>query len=193
MPMKNKVLFFASACLLLTTLFVGCHPGRKAASRRAAEQAATITSKKKILDPQSIREKYAGIMGVKPKNIENVPLYSFIDTWYGTRYRMGGNDRNGIDCSAFARKLYDRVYRIDLVRTSVEQYDNCKHVKGKNVREGDLVFFRIDSKRVSHVGIYLMNDYFVHASTSKGVMISNLNEPYWQKYFEGIGRIPTKG
>ena len=59
--------------------------------------------------------------------------------------------------------------------------------------EGDLVFFRVNSKQVSHVGIYLMNNYFVHASTSKGVMISNLNEEYWQKYFEGIGRIPRRG
>jgi lipoprotein Spr len=57
------------------------------------------------------------------------------------------------------------------------------------MREGDLVFFKIGQNTVSHVGVYLTNDRFVHASTSSGVMISDLKEPYWKKYYAGGGRM----
>ena len=57
------------------------------------------------------------------------------------------------------------------------------------LREGDLVFFKIHRKRISHVGIYLVNNFFVHASLSQGVMISNLNDEYWQRVFAGAGRM----
>jgi murein DD-endopeptidase / murein LD-carboxypeptidase len=202
MPMKKKVFLFASACFLLSILIFSCHPGRRAARRHAAALAAENANRKPaatqppktVPDAKSIRQKYADILGVKPKQIENITLYAFIDAWYGTKYRIGGNDRSGIDCSGFARKLYDQVYRVDLVRTAVEQFGRTQRVKNPdNAMEGDLVFFRINSKQVSHVGVYLANNFFVHVSTSKGVIISSLNEPYWQKYFEGIGRIPRRG
>ncbi len=139
-----------------------------------------------------LSKKYADILGVKPKLINNNSLYGFIDKWYGANYRLGGCDKSGIDCSGFAQKLYGDVYGIDLVRTSIEQFKNCKRIKhSKDAVEGDLVFFHANrGKRVSHVGIYLINDYFVHASTTNGVMISNLKEEYWQKSFAGIGRLP---
>lgn len=142
-----------------------------------------------------IRKKYAELLGVKQKDITNYALYQFIDRWYGTNYRMGGCNRAGIDCSGFAQKLYGEVYGQDLLRTAMEQYSNCKRIKHvKDAEEGDLVFFHVRSRhRISHVGVYLANDYFVHASTSGGVMISNLNEDYWHKYFAGAGRLPKKG
>ncbi|MCW3121952.1 MAG: glycoside hydrolase [Flavipsychrobacter sp.] len=135
--------------------------------------------------------KYAEILETKPKEINNLTLYSFIDKWYGTDYRLGGCDISGIDCSGFAQRLYADVYGIDLLRTSVEQFKNCTRIKHtKDAEEGDLIFFKVRGRRISHVGIYLMNDYFVHASTSNGVMISNLNEEYWAKSYAGIGRLP---
>ncbi len=142
-----------------------------------------------------VRKKYAEMLGVKPKEITNYTLYQFIDRWYGANYRMGGCSKSGIDCSGFAQKLYGEVYGVDLLRTASEQYSNCKRIKhSKDAEEGDLVFFHVRSRhRISHVGIYLANDYFVHASTSGGVMISNLNEEYWHKYFAGAGKIPKKG
>ena len=193
--MKNKLRLCASACFLLILFLTSCHPGRRAARRKAEAHRSVVTRpSNKVPDTKTLKQKYAEKLGVKPKNIENIPLYSFIDVWYGTKYRLGGNDRSGIDCSAFARKLYDQVYRIDLLRTAVQQFGNCQRIKRtKDAIEGDLVFFKVNSKNVTHVGIYLMNDFFVHASTSGGVMISNLNETYWSKYFEGIGRIPRKG
>ena len=144
-----------------------------------------------VLDNSSLRKKYAEILSVRPKDIRNYALYQFIDKWYGTNYRLGGQDKEGIDCSGFAQKLYGEVYGVDLLRTSMEQFKNCKRIKkASDAEEGDLVFFHIRSKRITHVGVYLANNFFIHSSTSGGVMISNLNEDYWHKYYAGIGRVP---
>jgi cell wall-associated NlpC family hydrolase len=141
-------------------------------------------------ESKGLRNKYSEILQVKPKDITNYPLYEFIDKWYGANYRLGGQDKSGIDCSGFAQKLYSEVYGIDLSRTAREQFSDSKHIKKlKKAEEGDLVFFHINSKRITHVGVYLANDYFVHASTSNGVIISNLNEEYYHKHFAGAGRI----
>jgi cell wall-associated NlpC family hydrolase len=145
--------------------------------------------------PRSIKKKYAEILGVRTKEIRNASLYLFIDKWLGANYRRGGCDISGIDCSGFVQKLYAEVYGVDLLRTAIDQFSNCKRIKhSRDAEEGDLVFFHIRSrKRISHVGVYLGNDYFVHASTSNGVIISNLNEEYWHRYFAGCGRIPKGG
>lgn len=137
--------------------------------------------------------KYASVLGVVPQAITNLSLYNFIEDWYGVRYRLGGNDKNGIDCSAFVQTLYDNVFCTDLVRTAFQQFLMCKTVwSADSLKEGDLVFFKTRGKRISHVGIYLMNDRFVHASSSQGVIISSLNESYWSRSYAGAGKIPTK-
>lgn len=138
----------------------------------------------------SLIGKYASLLGIVPTAITNYSLYNFIDEWYGTRYRLGGTDKSGIDCSAFAQQLYEQVFCTNLVRTAMEQFKSCKLVFDKDeLKEGDLVFFKIRSKRISHVGIYLANNFFVHASASQGVMISSLTEGYWQRFFAGAGKI----
>jgi cell wall-associated NlpC family hydrolase len=137
-----------------------------------------------------IVDKYSNVMQVSPNSITNVVLYQFIDEWYGTRYRLGGTGKAGIDCSALVQKLYSSVYNMDVVRTSIMQFRNSEYIASKtNLKEGDLVFFRIHGGPVSHVGVYLANNYFVHASSSKGVMISSLDENYWLKYYVGGGRL----
>lgn len=144
-----------------------------------------------VTDAAELKRKYADLLGVKGKEINNYPLYNFIDRWYGTNYRLGGCDKSGIDCSGFAQKLYGEVYGIDLLRTAMEQFANCKRIKkSEDAEEGDLVFFKVHSKHITHVGVFLANNYFIHASTSGGVMISSLNEEYWRKHYAGCGRIP---
>lgn len=134
--------------------------------------------------------KYADMIGIRSKDIGNLELFRFIDRWYGTNYRLGGQTEEGIDCSGFARKLYGEVYGLDLTRTAMDQYKNCKRVKKtSDAAEGDLVFFKQKSKRITHVGVYLANDYFIHSSTSQGVIISSLKEEYWQKHYAGIGKL----
>jgi cell wall-associated NlpC family hydrolase len=138
----------------------------------------------------SILNKYAGLLGIMPKNITNTCLYEFIEKWYGANYRLGGTDTTGIDCSAFAQRLYNEIYGIDLDRTAKEQFSSCRRLKHPaEAKEGDLVFFHVHSRHISHVGIYLANDYFVHASSSQGVVISSLKDQYWHKFFAGCGRV----
>ena len=146
------------------------------------------------IDPSvsnTLSEKYAGLLGVLTKQITNYSLYQFIDEWYGVNYRIGGNSKTGIDCSAFVQRLYSEVFGVDLFRTAMEQFNNCVRVHNINeAEEGDLVFFHIHGRRISHVGIYLVNDFFVHASRSQGIVISNLNDEYWHKYYACAGRLP---
>lgn len=119
----------------------------------------------------------------------NLSLYSFIQEWYGTPYRLGGTGKNGIDCSAFVQQLYEEVYRIELLRTSREQFSTTASVEKEELKEGDLVFFKIRSKSISHVGVYLADGKFVHASVSRGVVISDLSDKYWIRYYAGAGRV----
>ena len=138
----------------------------------------------------TLQIKFGSLMNVLPRAIKNLPVYSFIDEWYGVRYRLGGTDKRGIDCSAFVQRFYEQVFGMNLVRTAFEQF-NMSNLLWNNtdLKEGDLVFFRIRSSRISHVGIYLMNNFFVHASSSHGVMISSLNDNYWQRYYACGGRV----
>jgi len=134
--------------------------------------------------------KYASMIGLMPKSMSNYILYKFIDEWYGVKYTYGGNDKSGIDCSAFVQKAYAEVFCTELVRTARDQFHSCRMIWDiDNLIEGDLVFFRTRGKRISHVGIYLANNFFVHASTTGGVMISSLTETYWSKRFAGAGKI----
>lgn len=120
----------------------------------------------------------------------NPELYGFIQDWYGTPYRLGGTTRKAIDCSAFTRQLFSDVYGEGLDRTAAMQFMMTKRIYDKNeLKEGDLVFFSIKTKRISHCGIYLGDGKFVHASSSQGVVISELGQAYWSRYYAGAGRL----
>lgn len=120
--------------------------------------------------------------------VQNLPLFGFIDDWYYTRYRFGGTTKKGVDCSSFTLQLFRDVYQITLPRTARQQYEVSINVKEDEIQEGDLVFFNTRGG-ISHVGVYLVNGYFVHASSSRGVMVSNIKEPYFSKRFLGARRI----
>ncbi|ANI90599.1 hypothetical protein A9P82_03910 [Arachidicoccus ginsenosidimutans] len=140
-------------------------------------------------DAASLQAKYATILNVPPTTITNVPLMEEIDSWYGIPYLYGGNSKDGIDCSAFAKMLLKDIYDEQVPRTSEEQYEHSKRIAKNDLREGDLVFFHTSrGARITHVGVYLQNNKFVHASSS-GVMISDLNDDYWQKTYRGAGRV----
>ncbi|MGL6266750.1 MAG: C40 family peptidase [Chitinophagaceae bacterium] len=131
--------------------------------------------------------KYAIRMDVDVEKLENQTLYNYIESWWGTPYRMGGNSHSGIDCSAFVQGLLITVYGASLPRVAHEQKSICMPLREEEKREGDLVFFNTRGG-ISHVGVYLHNNKFVHSSTSGGIMISDLNEAYWSKRYLGAGR-----
>lgn len=137
-----------------------------------------------------VKDKYSCMIDVLPNQISNVMLYRFIDEWYGVKYRMGGTSKKGIDCSAFVQSLYKYVFGLDLVRTAWSQFQTAEFIKDPaDLREGDLVFFKVKSSKISHVGVYLRNNFFVHSASSKGVSIAKLTNEYWSKYFAGGGRV----
>lgn len=132
--------------------------------------------------------KYAMMLDVDVESLKNLSLFGFIDNWFGTRYRMGGTTKNGIDCSALTSSLLLAVYGFVVPRTARQQYKATQHIKKEELKEGDLVFFNTHGG-VSHVGLYLDNDYFVHASASQGVTISSLDDSYYAKRFICGGRL----
>lgn len=136
----------------------------------------------------SLQFKYAQLLNRNVEEVKNINLYRFIDEWMDTRYRYGGSDKNGIDCSGLSGELMRSVFTVNLPRTAREQYNISSKIDNDNMQEGDLVFFNI-SRGISHVGVYLGNNYFVHASLNNGVIISNLEEPYYTKHFVGAGRV----
>jgi cell wall-associated NlpC family hydrolase len=121
---------------------------------------------------------------------KSVPLYSFIDHWIGVPYCYGGMSHKCTDCSGFVCNLYKDVYHIELPHTSEKQHDMAHIVKKRKLKEGQLVFFDTDKgKSISHVGVYLGNNKFVHASSSHGVRIDDLEETYYKKTFKGGGKV----
>ena len=145
-------------------------------------------SSSSIENLSSLQFKYAMMMDVDVESLTNLSLLAFIEDWFGTRYRYGGETKRGIDCSALTGTLLLAVYGFAVPRTAREQYEYSEHIKKEELKEGDLVFFNTTGG-VSHVGLYLENNYFVHASSSQGVTISNLDEPYFAKRYIGAGRI----
>ncbi len=179
MKSKNKIVFYGSI-LCAFIYFSSCHSSKSV--------TASNTSKDVKLNSSRVST-VAGLIGVDEKEVKNKKLYSFISDWYGTPYKYGGCDKNGTDCSCFTDNLYAAVYQKKLPRSATDMVKDCDKVKSDSVKEGDLIFFKIKSNEVSHVGVVLKNHKFVHATTSKGVVINDINETYYQKYFYCYGKI----
>jgi lipoprotein Spr len=137
--------------------------------------------------------KYSIQMDIAVEEISNIPLLQKIDEWWGTPYTLGGSSKRGVDCSYFTLDVMNAIYNTSLKRTAAEQYEQSEKIDWSDLKEGDLIFFKTDGSRsISHVGIYMTNNKFAHASTSQGVTISDLSEPYWQKRLYSLGRVLKK-
>lgn len=181
---RIRSLFF----LWLFVVGSACKPHRSITetSSRIDTQKAHL---EKGIKKASIQKEYALKLGVSENRIQNDRLYQFIDDWYGVPYKYAGKDKMGIDCSGFTAELFATIYHKKIAPFSKAMYESAKKITTNSLKEGDLVFFKIESEQISHVGVYLQNWKFVHASTKKGVIISDLNEPYYKKYFYSAGRI----
>lgn len=191
MRLNFAVLFFLIGTLLLTScgarkksangpLVAGSRPNKNAPISDASDSRGMEFSKDKLSN-------YATLLGVKERELDNKSLYYVIDEWMGTPHRMGGLDKRGVDCSGFVGMLYRKAYGKDLPRTSRDMADVINRKYDKQLKEGDLVFFSFGGRNIDHVGIYLHNDKFVHVSTRKGVIISNLKDAWYAKYFARCG------
>jgi lipoprotein Spr len=160
-------------------------PAKAVAVNTASKPAEDVAS---IESFTALQFKYAQLLDVEVETITNNTLFAAIEKWWGTRYRYGGATEKGIDCSAYTGTLVHQVFGLVLARTARDQYANCVKLEKEELLQGDLVFFNTRGG-ISHVGLYLGNGYFTHASTSIGVTISNLSETYWNKKFVSGGRL----
>jgi len=140
-------------------------------------------------EAKKIQLKYSALLDVSPNEISNLKLYRFADEWMSTPYKYGGKSKSGIDCSGFCELLQKEVYDRNICCSSAEIFSQCKAIRINDLHEGDLVFFKINSESVSHMGVYLENHKFIHATTKSGVTISDLNDAYYTKYFYKAGRL----
>ena len=158
----------------------------------AQAQTKTVPSQSTDKAPEeqeSLAKDYLSqIMGVAMSATSNVKLFNFVYDWIGTPYRFGGGSKKGIDCSGFTKQLYSQVFNLDIKRSSRDIFSMVSPVRKDELKEGDLVFFKIRSRSISHIGIYLGNDRFAHAS-SKGVAVSSLDDAYYSRYFYKGGRV----
>lgn len=165
--------------LLVVILFLSsCSPGRKAI--RDAQR--TI--------PSDFYHLHSQKLGYRLSGKENPVLIAEAASWIGVPYRYAGVSRQGADCSGFIWSVYRHVYQLNLPRSTEEMARATRKIRKRRLSEGDLVFFRINKgRKVSHAGLYLGNNKFIHASTSRGVIVSDLDEPYYNQRFAHGGRV----
>jgi lipoprotein Spr len=121
---------------------------------------------------------------VSCQNIMQVAQY-----WLGVPYRYGGSDYNGVDCSGFVQLIYKETFDISLPRTTDAMFSEGDYVRSARFNCGDLLFFRdVRGRGVDHVGIYIGDNRFIHASTTQGVTISNLDNSYYREHFVAARR-----
>lgn len=196
---QNKAVAFKSEVKFLDEISLDL-PSPSVSNSRSITVSPTIPtvepSKKYYAEAESentlenvspIQLKYSILLNTEVEFVQNLSLFNIIEEWYGTRYRYGGTTKDGIDCSSFVQTLFSAQYNILLPRTAREQYDATQRVPLTELKEGDLVFFNTTGG-ISHVGVYLQNNKFVHAATSEGVTISDLYDSYWVKRFVAVGR-----
>ncbi len=178
---KTATFLRCAIYLLLCTCFFSCHSSRHG------------TKGDDIYGVNMRQLARAGIaLGLDVDETDDWPLLIETSQWLGTPYVYGGNNKRGTDCSGFTSQVFKKVYNIGLHRRAVDQYKkDCKTVHKSNLQMGDLVFFATGSSKttVSHVGIYLKDNRFIHASSSRGVVVDNLSGNYYVKHWVNGGRV----
>ncbi|CAM0553537.1 C40 family peptidase [Vreelandella titanicae] len=174
-----------SVCFLVT-LVAGCAGSARQNNIQAPENYFSMTLPGMGTNPQMSPvdpiDAHLRSLQVPPPTVVREALLAQHQRWAGTPYRIGGTSERGIDCSALVRNVYRDTFNLELPRSTRGQVHEGRPIDRQELQAGDLVFFRPPG-RYNHVGIYVGDGYFLHASTSKGVIISSLNNSYWQRYY----------
>ncbi|MEX2090208.1 MAG: NlpC/P60 family protein [Bacteroidota bacterium] len=122
-------------------------------------------------------------------NLDQARMMRQLSRWMGVPYKLGGGTEDGIDCSAYTMLIYKNSIGRQLPRSSAEQFRVGRAVEYSDLKFGDLVFFNTTGEPASHVGIYMGDDLFAHASVGLGVTVSSIESFYFKKRYEGARRI----
>ncbi len=160
------------------TAKVAVNTNTKTAEKQVEKKTDKATAKK--TDKTAKKEKKAA----KPTNLEK-----YAKEWLGAKYVYGAASKKKTDCSGYVMQVYKGFYGISLDHNAQRIYDDGRgySIKRKKLQEGDLVFFG-NFWKISHVGIYLKGNRFIHASTSKGVVITSMDDNYWSSKYKGARR-----
>lgn len=176
-----------SVCVTFAFL-AGCAGSAARQSMEPPEDyfAMTLPGMGKGLSPQmspidNARGQLRSLQTPPPTLVRQVLLAQH-QRWAGTPYRIGGTSERGMDCSGFVKTVFRDTFDLELPRSTQDQVHEGRPIERQELQAGDLVFFRPPG-RYNHVGIYVGDGYFLHASTSQGVIISSLDNSYWQRYY----------
>lgn len=178
----SKYLSLILLTLLSTTFVTSCHTSRHSASKSRYER-------------RKEHNKEISNIHFDGSNKRGKRVAQEARDWLGTPYKYASGDKGkGSDCSGMVMSVYETVTGIKLPRNSAQQAAFCKEIDSSTLRIGDLCFFATgkDPNKISHVGIMLDEKNFIHASTSKGVVISDITTPYYTRTFIQFGRVPEK-
>jgi len=154
---------------IIALLFSGC----STRGAKAYHPKNTILQLKPIIETQTPTNIQTN------SNYKSKVLYEEYEKWKGTPYKLGGESLHGVDCSSFIQQVYYDAFRLKIPRTTSRQVNVGYAITKKQLRVGDMIFFKT-GWNVKHVGIIIEDGKFIHASTSKGVMISSIHNPYWK-------------
>ncbi len=181
--------------LLVAAMLAACNSKRETRRARFKPHDRTEKTTKRDDDGRSSTtvadDDGWATLTIKLGRHDNRKLYDECREWLGVPYLYGGQEKDGTDCSGFVMQVYKAVYDRKIERNSARIFErNCEEIDKEDLKEGDLVFFATGrTSRISHVGIYLKDGKFVHASSSRGVRVSDLSERYYVKHFKCAGRV----
>ncbi len=187
---NGSFMLFLTLAALLTScvsqrLPDGAYTPARAANNNTQPQASTHIPSNAPATTTAAQQ-----LGIRSDRSDDIRLLTACASYLGTPYRYGGNDRTGIDCSGLTTNIYRDVYGITLHRRSIDQYEkDVPQRHTEKLRQGDLVFFTTNGQGTcSHVGIYLKDNAFIHASSTNGVVVNRLTDTYYAPRFLGGGR-----
>ncbi len=179
--MRNKLIYIVIITAIIEILS-GCSPSVRFSSNKFVEKSNFPKVKS-----QTITKTQKRILYPKVESEKAVLIQKITERWIGTPYCISGYSKDCTDCSGFVQSVYKEL-GISLPRTAKEQSIYTERITESEAVTGDLVFFSKNGT-VNHVGIYLSNGTFVHASSSKGVVLEELTTTYYSNNFAGFGRI----
>lgn len=180
MKRKMQIPYLLLCAALCLTMASSCHTSKKSS-------ADYYQSQIDLLDKSGSKNRHSKNDCKMGKKIIEEAY-----TWLGTPYSYACAEKGvATDCSGMVLQVYEKIAGIKLPRNSAKQAEFCKSIKKKEVKIGDLVFFATgkDQNKISHVGIMVDDKNFIHASASKGVVVSDMTQPYYVRTFRGFGRV----